>query len=206
MRVLVGCEYSGIVRDAFTAKGHYAMSCDLLPTESPGPHYQGDLFDVIDDGWDLGIFHPPCTYLTRAAFGAFKGPDGWTKNNTKRGPWRWGEVEAAVDFVKRIWASKIPKKCVENTKGMLTTRWMKPTQTIQPHQFGHPEFKGICLWLDNLEPLKPTDILVPPQKPEDPEEFKKWSRVHQMPPGPNRSKDRSKFYEGVGQAMATQWG
>lgn len=207
MRVLIGCESSGVVREAFRALGHDAWSCDILPADGGSEyHLQCDVLEVLDRGWDLGVFHPPCTYLTVSANGAFKGPDGFCKNGNKRGPWRHEEVTKAVEFAKALWNSPIKKKALENPVGRLSTLWMPPSQTIQPWQFGHPEFKGTCLWLQNLPNLEYTDVLTPPDKDTDPEEFKRWSKVHNMTPGPLRWKERSKTYDGIARAMASQWG
>ena len=145
MRVLVACEYSGTVRDAFIAKGHDAMSCDLLPTDKPGPHYQGDVFDVINDGWDLMIAHPPCTHL--AVSGA-----RWFKDKVT-------EQAEALDFVQRLMNAHIDRICIENPVSIISSRIRKPDQTIQPWQFGHGETKRTCLWLKGLPKLVPTDIV-----------------------------------------------
>lgn len=181
MRVLFACEYSGIGRDAFLRAGHDAMSCDLLPTESPGPHYQGDVRDVLGDGWDLMIAHPPCTRL--AVSGA-----RWFK--TKR-----PEQEAALEFVRLLMAAPIPKTGIENPISIISSRIRKPDQIIQPWQFGHGETKATCLWLKGLPKLTPTNIV-----------SGREARIHKMPPGPNRAKDRSRSYQGIADAMAAQWG
>ena len=181
MRVLVGCEYSGIVRDAFIRAGHDAMSCDLLPSESCGPHYQGDVMDVLDDGWDLAIFHPPCTHL------AVSGARWW--------PEKRKEQAEALTFVHKLLNAPIPLIALENPISLISTAIRPPTQVIQPWQFGHGETKAICLWLKALPPLYPTNV-VEGREP----------RVHMMPPGPNRWKERSRFFGGVAEAMATQWG
>lgn len=181
MRVLVACEYSGTVRDAFRALGHDAMSCDLLPTEVPGPHYQGDVRDVLDDGWGLMIAHPPCTHL--AVSGA-----RWF--NEKR-----VEQAEALAFVRMLMLAPIPRVCIENPVSIISSHIVPATQTIQPWQFGHGETKATCLWLKNLPPLEPTNI-VDGREP----------RVHMMPPGPDRWKERSRTFRGIAQAMAEQWG
>lgn len=161
------------------------MSCDLLDTESPGPHYKGSLFDVIDYPWDLVIFHPACTHL--AVSGARHFDD-------KRDD---GRQQAAMSFVMRCVRSSehIKRVCVENPVSVISSLWRKPDQVLQPWQFGHPETKATCLWLKNLPPLKPTNIV-------DGRE----SRVHKMPPSPDRWKERSRTYAGIAQAMADQWG
>jgi hypothetical protein len=185
MRVLVACEYSGVVRDAFIRGGHDAMSCDLLPTERPGPHYQGDLFDVIDYPWDLAIFHPPCTHLSVSGSRHFE---------AKRMD---GRQQAAVAFFMRIVRQSvhIPKTTIENPVCIMSSLWRKPDQVIQPWQFGHGETKATCLWLKGLPPLAPTNVV-------DGRE----NRIHRMPPSPDRWKERSKTYQGIADAMADQWG
>lgn len=184
MRVLIGCESSAAVRDAFTERGHYAMSCDLLPSEKPGPHYQGDIFDVIDDGWDIGIFHPPCTYLAVSGM-------HWTTRGLRD---RKLTVDA-LEFVRKLMACKIPKWALENPVSIISSQIRKPDQVIQPWMFGHGETKATCLWLKGLPHLVPTNI-VPGREP----------RVHRMAPGPDRWKERSRTYEGIAAAMAEQWG
>ena len=181
MRVLVACEFSGAVRDAFIRAGHDAMSCDLLPTEAPGPHYQGDVRDVLGNGWDLLVAHPPCTHL--AVSGA-----RWFKDK------RDDQIEA----LKLVWLllqAPVPRIALENPVSIISSRICKPTQTIQPWQFGHGETKATCLWLKNLPPLTPTNIVEGRE-----------ARVHRMPPGPDRWKERSRTFEGIAQAMADQWG
>lgn len=192
MRVLIACEYSGIVRDAFLAKGHDAMSCDLLPTDLEGPHYQGDIRDVLNDGWDLMIAHPPCTHLSVSGARWFP---------QKRAD---GRQQAAIEFFMLLANAPIPKIAVENPIGIMSTQYKKPTQVIQPWWFGHPEFKATCFWLKNLPPLVATDKLTPATK--DSEEWKSWNRVHKCPPGPMRAKLRSWRYPKIAAAMAAQWG
>jgi hypothetical protein len=145
LKILIACEYSGTVRDAFIAKGHDAISCDILPTDKPGPHYQGDVFDIIDDSFDLMIAHPPCTHL--AVSGA-----AWFKYKEK-------EQKEALEFVQRLLDAPIAKIALENPVSVISTRIRKPTQIIQPWQFGEPFSKKTCLWLKNLEPLQPTEIV-----------------------------------------------
>jgi len=181
MKVLVACEYSGRVRDAFISRGHDAMSCDLLPTDAPGPHYQGDVFDVIDDGWDLMIAHPPCTHL--AVSGA-----RWFKDKQQ-------EQANALLFVRRLLDSLIPKIALENPVSVISSHIRKPDQIIQPWQYGHGETKATCLWLKNLPKLTPTNIV-------DGRE----ARVHKMPPSADRWKLRSTTFQGIANAMAAQWG
>ena len=181
MKVLVACEYSGRVRDAFISRGHDAMSCDLLPTDAPGPHYQGDVFDVIDDGWDLMIAHPPCTHL--AVSGA-----RWFKDKQQK-------QANALLFVRRLLNSSIPKIALENPVSVISSHIRKPDQIIQPWQYGHGETKATCLWLKNLPKLTPTNIV-------DGRE----ARVHKMPPSADRWKLRSTTFQGIADAMASQWG
>lgn len=181
MKVLVACEYSGVVRDAFLARGHDAMSCDLLPTEVAGPHHQGDVRDVLYDDWDLMVAHPPCTHL--AVSGA-----RWFKDKLP-------EQAEALEFVRLLLEAPIARIALENPVSIISSRIRKPDQTIQPWQFGHGEVKRTCLWLKNLPPLQPTDV-VDGREP----------RVHMMPPGPDRWKERSRTFAGIGAAMADQWG
>jgi hypothetical protein len=182
MRVLVACEYSGRVRDAFLAKGHDALSCDLLPTEVPGPHYEGDVFDIIGDGWDLMICHPPCTHL------AVSGARHFAAKKAS------GVQDEALEFVRRLLDAPIHRIALENPVSIISSRIRKPNQVIQPWQFGHGETKATCLWLKNLPNLTPTNIVEGRE-----------ARVHKMPPGPNRWKERSRTFEGIAAAMADQW-
>ena len=170
-RILVACEFSGIVRDAFRERGHDAVSCDLLPSERPGPHIRGDVLDVLDGGWDLLIAHPPCTYLAVSGARWFAG--------------RHAEQEAALDFVRLLLDAPIPRIALENPVSVISSRIRKPDQIIQPWQFGHGETKATCLWLKGLPPLVPTDIV-------DGRE----ARVHRMPPGPDRWRERSRTLRG----------
>ena len=181
MKVLVACEFSGIVRDAFTKHGHDAWSCDLLDTEISGQHIKGDVLSVLDEGWDLMIAHPPCTHL--AVSGA-----RWFKN-------KQAEQQGAIQFFMRLISAPIERICVENPVSIMSTQYRKPDQIIQPWMFGHGETKATCLWLKNLTLLTPTDIV-------DGREH----RVHREPPGKDRWKNRSRFYTGIAQAMANQWG
>lgn len=183
MRVLVACEFSGTVRDAFRAKGHDAMSCDLLPTEKPGPHYQGDIRDVLYAPWDLMIAHPPCTHLSVSGAKHFE---------TKR---LKGLQQQAASFFLMLAKADINKIAIENPVSVMSRLYKKPTQIIQPWQFGHGETKATCLWLKNLPELKPTQIV-------DGRENKVW----RMPPSENRWKLRSITYKGIAEAMADQWG
>ena len=181
--MLVACEYSGRVRDAFRKLGHYAISCDLLPTDQPGPHHQGDVRDVLHDGWDLMVAHPPCTHL------AVSGARHFAAKKAS------GVQDEALDFVRLLMAAPIPRIAIENPISIISSRIRKPDQIIQPWQFGHGETKATCLWLKNLPPLVPTDIV-------DGRE----ARVHRMPPSADRWKKRSETYLGIAKAMAEQWG
>ena len=183
MRVLVACEFSGIVRTAFARRGHYAVSCDFLQTERSGKHYRGDVRDLLDGrmSWDLMVAHPPCTHL--AVSGA-----RWFKD--KR-----AEQDEALAFVRFLLDAPIPRIALENPVSVISTRIRKPDQTIQPWMFGHGETKATCLWLKNLPPLIPTNIV-------DGRE----ARVHRMPPGPDRWRERSRTFPGIAEAMAEQWG
>lgn len=182
-RVLVACEYSGAVRDAFRAQGHDAMSCDLLPTDAPGPHYQGDVFDLELSEFDLLIAFPPCTHL--AVSGARWFPE-------KRAD---GRQQAALDFVRRLMDAPVDRIAIENPVSIISSQIRKPDQTIQPWQFGHGETKRTCLWLKNLPELSPTDV-VDGREP----------RIWKMGPSADRWKERSKTFPGIAAAMADQWG
>ena len=182
LRVLVACEFSGTVRDAFRALGHDAMSCDLLPTEVDGPHYQGDVRDLLQPGrFDLMIAHPPCTHL--AVSGA-----RWFKDKVR-------EQAEALDFVRLLLAAPVPHIALENPVSVISSRVRKPDQVIQPWQHGHGETKATCLWLVNLPPLRPSNVV-------DGREGRVWK----MPPSPDRWRERSRTFYGVAAAMAEQWG
>ena len=181
MKVLVACEFSGIVRDAFIKRGHNAMSCDLLPSERPGKHYRGRVVEVMGMDWDLMVSFPPCTYLAVSGARWFKG--------------REKEQEMALGFVQSLLDSHIPRIALENPVSVISTRIRKPDQYIQPWQFGHEETKKTGLWLKNLPPLMPTEIVEP-----------KEARVHYESPGPERWKNRSRTLPGIAAAMADQWG
>lgn len=224
MKVLVACEYSGRVRDAFIAKGHFAISCDLLPTESPGPHYQGDVFDLIypakgkridfDNGYggfgalfpgdgcnpfgfDLLIAHPPCTFLTLAGARWFYDPSDKSKPHPDY-PNRWEDRDKAIEFFLKLKNAPIKKKCIENSQplGYVVDRVGKYTQKVQPWMFGEPYTKGACLWLDGLPELIATH-----EKPEN-----IIAACHHASPGPERWKERSTTYRSIANAMAEQWG
>lgn len=185
MKVLVACECSGVVRDEFISRGFDAMSCDLLPTDREGPHYQGDIFDVIDYPWDMAIFHIPCTDTAVSGAKHFKQK------------WKDGRQAASVSlFMKSIRRSKhIPHRAWEHPVSIMSTIWRKPDQVIHPWQFGHPETKTTCLWLEGLPKLTPTEIVEGRE-----------NRIHRMPPSPNRAKLRSETYSGWANAFADQWG
>ena len=196
MRVLVACEYSGAVRDAFIRAGHYAASCDILPSESPlGDHYQCDVLDILDHGWDLMIAHPPCTFLCASGL-------HWNK----RRPERAQQTEDALDFVRRLLDAPIARIALENPIGCISTRIRKPDQTIQPHQFGHDASKATCLWLKGLPLLTSTKHIAPRVV----DGRKRWgnqtdSGQNKLPPSADRWKIRSETYQGIADAMANQW-
>jgi hypothetical protein len=181
MKVLVACEFSGVVREAFATRGHETWSCDLESSEVPGNHIQGNVLDILKDGWDMMIAHPPCTYL--AVSGA-----RWFRD-------RLDEQKEALAFVEQLMKAPINKIAIENPISVISTKIRKPDQIIQPWQFGHGETKATCLWLKNLPLLQPTTIV--------PERYQK---IHLMSPGKNRSKERSRTYYGIALAMAEQWG
>jgi hypothetical protein len=180
VKILVACEFSGRVRDAFIAKGHDAVSCDLEKSWSPGPHILGNVLDHLNDGWDLMIAHPPCTYLARSG---------------SRWYWNSQEMEEALDFVDKLMRANIPKVCIENPIGAISTYIKRPTQIVQPWQFGHGETKATCLWLHKLPRLVPTDIVAG-----------RRHKNHNLPDHPLRGAYRSITYKGIAQAMADQWG
>jgi len=180
VNILVACEYSGIVRSAFAVLGHNAWSCDLLPTEIPGQHYQGDVRNLLKEKWDLMIAHPPCTHL--AVSGA-----RWFKEKQT-------EQAEALEFVRLLMNAPIEHIAIENPISVISSRIRKPDQIIQPWQFGHGETKATCLWLKNLPKLQPTNIVEGREQ-----------RVHKMPPSPDRWKERSRTFQGIANAMAVQW-
>ncbi len=181
MKVLVACEYSGIVREAFSRRGHDAWSCDFLPTEKPGKHIQDNVLLHLKENWDLMIAHPDCTHL--AVSGA-----RWFKDKKF-------QQEIALMFVRLLMNADIPKICIENPISIISTHICKPTQIIQPWMFGHGETKATCLWLKNLPKLKPTQIVEGREQ-----------RIWKMSPSPNRGKERSRTFPGIAEAMADQWG
>jgi hypothetical protein len=187
MRILIGCEFSGTVRDAFKKRGHDAWSCDILPTDSPGNHIQGDVLEILDDGWDLAIFHPPCTHL--CVSGA-----RWFKDKRT-------EQAGAINFFMALVNAPIPHIAIENPIGIMSTIYRKPDQIIQPWQFGHDASKKTCLWLKGLPLLLPTKVITKTlyanQTP---------SGQNRIPPSPDRWRIRSKTYKGIADGMAAQWG
>lgn len=203
--MLVACEFSGIVRDAFTERGHDAMSCDLLDSETPGEHYKGDVLDVLlTDSFDLIVAHPPCTYLNRAGYFWCNHPDSAPGVVPLKGTPRKDAMRKAANFFRMFLMEDAPRICIENPQPIIHAGLPRSTQTVQPHMFGHPEFKATCFWLKGLPPLVPTNQLKLPEKGTD--EYKSWSKVHRMTPGPNRWKERSRFFPGIAAAMADQWG
>jgi hypothetical protein len=190
MRVLVACEFSGVVRDAFSARGHDAWSCDLRDSERPGQHIRGDAREVVQRGsWDLLIAHPPCTHL------ASSGARWWARKRAQvQMPWGPGDPDSGLAFFRFFLDSSITRLCVENPVG-LASRVTPPTQIIQPWQFGHGETKATCLWLRGLPPLKPTNVV-----------DGRAARIHMMAPSLERERERSRTYAGIAQAMAEQWG
>jgi hypothetical protein len=215
--ILVACEYSGIVRDAFIALGHDAMSCDLLPTERPGPHYQGDVRDVLGNGWDLMVAHPPCTYLSVSGM-------HWTTRGL-RDP---KLTEDALDFVRLLMDAPIPQIAIENPVSVISTRIRPPDQIVQPYHFGHDASKKTCLWLKGLPPLRPTGFIEPrmvccglvvengdkhgcPNCCGEKTARPRWgnqcaSGQNKLGPSDDRWKIRSETYFGIAAAMADQWG
>ena len=196
MKVLVACESSGAVRDAFIRAGHDAVSCDLLPTDAPGPHYQGSVLDIIADGWDLMVAHPPCTYLSVSGM-------HWTTRGL-RDP---KLTEDALEFARALMDAPIEKIAIENPVSVISSRIRKPDQIIQPYQFGHDASKKTCLWLKNLPLLKPTNYI--PGRSVNGK--LRWanqtdSGQNRLPPSKDRWKIRSQTYWGIAQAMAEQWG
>ena len=196
MKVLVACEYSGTVRDAFIALGHDAVSCDLLPTDAPGPHHQGDVASLLGDGWDLMIAHPPCTYLSVSGM-------HWTKRGL-RDPQL---TEDALAFVRLLLDAPISRIAIENPVSVISSRIRKPDQIVQPWQFGHDASKTTHLWLKGLPTLTPTKMV----EPRVINGRKRWgnqtdSGQNRLGPSPDRWKIRSATFQGIAQAMAQQWG
>lgn len=195
MRVLVACEYSGIVRDAFTAKGHHAVSCDLLPSEKPGLHFQQDVIPLLAENWDLLIAHPSCTYLCSSGL-------HWNK----RVPGRAELTEQALDFVRLLLSAPIRRIAIENPIGRINTAIRSPDQYIQPYEYGHDASKRTGLWLKNLPPLRPTAFVEPRIIDGKP----RWanqcdSGQNKLGPSPDRWRERARTYQGWADAMANQW-
>lgn len=202
MKVLVACEYSGVVRDCFDALGHEAWSCDILPTDAPGNHYTGNALDILDWGWDLMIAHPPCTYICSSGL-------HWNK----RQPERELKTIEALEFVAALWNAPIEKVCIENPVGCINTRldFMPKPQYIQPYDFGEDASKKTGLWKRNLPNLEPTEYVEPRIVIRNGKEYKRWSNQtdsgqNALPPSKTRGHDRSKTYFGIAEAMALQWG
>ena len=196
MKVLVACEYSGRVRDAFRARGHHAVSCDILPTDVAGPHHEGDVRDILGEGWDLMIAHPPCTYLTNSGV-------TWLHKD----PSRWAKLDDGAAFFKMLLAAPIERIAVENPIMHKYAKerigGIKQSQVIQPWMFGHTEQKATCLWLKNLPLLQPTNN-VKEQMMALPDNERQ--RLHYLPPSADRWKKRSETFQGIADAMAEQWG
>ena len=195
MRVLIACEYSGVVRDAFIARGHDAMSCDLLPTDADGPHHQGSVADIINDDWDLMVAHPPCTYLANSGV-----------QHLHQDKQRWTDLDDGAAFFKMLLDAIIPKKAIENPiphKYAVERIGQKYSQIVHPWMFGHTERKSTCLWLDGLPDLVETNNVKAEMEtlPKNQQQ-----RLHYLPPSPTRWKLRSTTYQGIADAMANQWG
>lgn len=191
MKVLVACEFSGVVRDAFASQGHDAWSCDILPSETTGQHYQGDVRDVLGDGWDILIAHPPCTHL------AVSGARYFAQKQEQQAE--------ALEFVRLLLAAPVARIALENPVSVISSRIRKPEQIIQPWMFGHPESKTTCLWLKGLPRLTPTNVLTLP------EGQRYWSNQtpsgqNKLGPSPDRWRIRSRTFTGIADAMAAQWG
>ena len=203
MKVLIACEYSGAVRDAFLKNGHYALSCDLLPTDSPGPHYQGSIFDILyQDQWDLMIAHPPCTFLAVSGNRWLYNKDG-SKNKE-----RWENRRLALDFVQALMDAPIPRIVIENPVSVISSEIRKPDQIIQPWQFGDKAQKSTCLWLKNLPKLKPSKIVGKGEIVtfKSGKRMSKWMCEAFRLPKAERQKLRSKTFPGIAEAIANQWG
>ncbi len=210
MKILIACEFSGTVRDAFAAKGHDVISCDLLSSDQPGAHYQGDVFDIMNNSFDMMIAFPPCTNICSSGARWFK---------EKRVD---GRQQQGIDFFMKVVNADIPKIAIENPIGIMSTQYRKPDQIIQPWQFGHPHSKATCLWLKNLSKLIPTNILEPTwtknlssrgkktdvchNRPQIRWENQTASGQNKLPPSKDRWKLRSITYQGIAEAMAGQWG
>ena len=196
MRVLVACEFSGVVRDAFIKAGHTALSCDLMPTDKPGPHYQGDVMDIIGGGWDLMIAHPPCTHL------AVSGARHFAKKRAD------GRQQEGIDFFMALARAAIPRYAIENPIGIMSNIWRKPDQIIQPWQYGHSVTKSTCLWLKGLPALTPTDIVDKgvTWTAKSGKRMSQWYYDSSCLNPKEREKMRNKTFQGIADAMAQQWG
>lgn len=196
LKIILGCEFSGVNRDAFHSAGHDATSCDLLPTEKPGKHVVGNILELLDQGWDMAIFNPPCTYLCNSGV-------RWLSSGGKLDPDRHTKMKAACDFFAALYWADIPRVCIENpvmhkyARDYLWSAWKVPSQsqTIQPYEHGHGETKRTALWLRNLPLLKPSNVV-----------NGRTPRVHFAPPGLDRWKERSRTLPGIAKAMVAQWG
>jgi len=195
LNILVACEFTGTVRDAFREQGHYALSCDLRESEQPGPHHKGDVMEIIDEGWDLMVAHPPCTYLANSGV-------SWLYENDER----WQKLIDGAVFLRELLHADIPKIAVENP---VMHKWARkivgrgPDFSVQPWQFGHKEKKRTCLWSKNLPELEPTNVV---KDEVDDMPDREAQEKHYLPPGEERSKKRSRFFVGIAEAMAEQWG
>jgi site-specific DNA-cytosine methylase len=194
VRILVACEFSGIVREAFNARGHDAWSCDLLPTEIPGNHIKGDVLEILNDGWDMMIAHPPCTYLSYAGLGHWNDPGRKEKR------------EDAMNFFMKFINAPIPKICVENPRGYPSKAYRKPDQVIQPFYFLEHERKLTCIWLKNLAPLMFTGVMENPKPISISPDGHPRYFTDGMTSGKDRQKNRSRTFPGIAKAMAEQWG
>ena len=202
MKILIACEYSGRIRDAFILEGHDAMSCDILPTEVPGPHYEGDVRDILNDGWDMMIAHPPCKYLCSSGL-------HWNK----RIPGRQEKTEKALEFITTLWEAPIERVCIENPVGNINTRleFMPRPQYIQPYDFGENASKKTGLWLRGLPPLTPTEHVEGREVSWNGKVYRRWanqtdSGQNRLGPSKTRGQDRARTYFGIAMAMADQWG
>lgn len=200
MRVLVACEFSGTVRDAFIKRGHYAVSCDLLPSDNGGPHFQGDVLDILGWGWDLMVAHPPCTYLSVSG-------QRWCSGDSSEAVDRRAKREQAVEFFRKLLDAPVPRIAVENPVSIASSRVRRPDQTFHPYHFGHPAEKRTCLWLKNLPKLRYTNVVEPEYHVSGTgRRWGKWFWDTSMIPVSVRGHERSKTFQGIADAMAEQWG
>jgi len=196
MKVLIACEFSGTVRDAFTKQGHDAWSCDLEPSETPGNHHQGNVLDILDKGWDLMIAHPPCTHL------AVSGARHFAKKIAD------GRQQEGIDFFMALANSNIPRYAIENPIGIMSTKYRKPDQIVNPWEYGHRVTKATCLWLKNLPKLTPTNIVDKGEiwTAKSGKQMSQWYYDTSCLPPKEREKARNKTFQGIADAMAAQWG